>query len=65
MGRHGHEHVLFLEARRNKKVYELCDMSSIKDEEDKSVEDDNDNNVDIIKGLESASNLLKENQPNF
>ena len=57
MGRHGHEHVLFLEARRNKKVYEQCDMSRIKDEEDKNVEDDNVDHVDIIKGLESASML--------
>ena len=58
-GRLGHEHVLFLKARRNKKDYELCDMSSIKGEKDKGVQDDNDNNVEIIKALGSATKLLR------
>ena len=44
----GHEDVVFLEARRNKQVYKQCDKSSSK-EEDICFED-----MDIMKGLESA-----------
>ena len=47
----GHEDVLFLEARRNKQVYKQCDKSSSK-EEDNCFEDED---IDIMKGLESAS----------
>ena len=52
----GHEDVVFLETRRNKQVYKQCDKSSSK-EEDNCFED---GDMDIMKGLESASKKYAE-----
>ena len=56
MGRLDHEDVVLIEARRNKQVYKQSDKSSSK-EEDNCFEDED---VDIMKGLESASKKYAE-----
>ena len=52
----GNEDVVYLEARRNKQVYKQCDKSNSK-EEDNCLEDED---IDIMKGLESASKMYAE-----
>ena len=52
----GHDDVVVLEARRNKQVYKQCDKSSSK-EEDNCFEDQD---IDIMKGLESTSKKYDE-----
>ena len=54
MRRLGYDDMVLLEARRNKRFDEQCDRSSSEDE-DNGIEDDE---VDIMNGLENTSNEL-------